>query len=307
MVHPEIHSMSKRSDSAPPAEMSSRQFRGHEGIRLAADAWGDPLNPPVVLFHGGGQTRHSWSETASRLAADGWYSVSVDLRGHGESEWSQTGEYHHIAFALDVIAIAEAFDRPPVLVGASLGGIASLLATSIAEAPIASGLVLVDIATQMERAGATRIIDFMRSRPDGFSSVEEAADAVAAYNPHRKRPSDLSGLRKNLRQRDDGRFRWHWDPRFLEGPSQSDRLPPKFHDPQLLEKAARALTIPTLLVRGRLSDLLSQEGADAFLEQVPHARFADVSGAGHMVAGDRNDRFAAAVRDFLADEVREGP
>jgi pimeloyl-ACP methyl ester carboxylesterase len=148
----------------------------------------------------------------------------------------------------------------------------------------------------MEFSGAARIIAFMASAPDGFASVEEAADAVSRYNPHRPRPKDLRGLARNLRQRDDGRYTWHWDPAFIEGRHTTTE---RMHDPDLLDRAARSLRVPTLLVRGRMSDLLSEEGAKTFLAQVPHAKFVDVSGAGHMVAGDENDAFTAAVIDFL--------
>jgi pimeloyl-ACP methyl ester carboxylesterase len=279
------------------------RFEVGEGLGLAADAVGSPADPPVVLLHGGGQTRHSWSATADALAEAGWYAVSVDMRGHGESDWSPTGDYTHTSFTDDTLRVARSFETPPVLVGASLGGIASLLALgTVADEPrpLARALVLVDIATRMEPGGAERIISFMASRPEGFADLEEAADAVASYNPHRRRPRSLEGLAKNLRKHPDGRYRWHWDPAFIEGRHETGE---RMHDPDLLERAARSLRLPTLLVRGRLSDLLSQEGADAFLAQVPHARFADVSGAGHMVAGDQNDVFASAVLDFLAAEL----
>ena len=273
-----------------------RRFEGSQGVRLAADGFGDPSHRPALLFHGGGQTRHSWSGTARRLAEAGWYAVSVDLRGHGESEWDPDGSYHHERFRDDVIAVARSFDEPPALIGASLGGISSLLAIEEAGNALARALVLVDIATRMEEAGSERIMDFMRGGLDGFASLEEVADAVAAYNPHRPRPKDISGLEKNLRLCEDGRYRWHWDPAFLEvDPDTSD----KFVTPDLLDGAARSLTLPTLLVRGKVSDLLSEEGAQTFLELVPHAEFADVAGAGHMVAGDRNDLFTQAVVDFL--------
>lgn len=282
---------------------SALRFEVGEGLGLAADAVGSPADPPVVLLHGGGQTRHSWSATADALAEAGWYAVSVDMRGHGESDWSPTGDYTHTSFTDDTLRVARSFETPPVLVGASLGGIASLLALgTVADEPrpLARALVLVDIATRMEPGGAERIISFMASRPEGFADLEEAADAVASYNPHRRRPRSLEGLAKNLRKHPDGRYRWHWDPAFIEGRHETGE---RMHDPDLLERAARSLRLPTLLVRGRLSDLLSQEGADAFLAQVPHARFADVSGAGHMVAGDQNDVFASAVLDFLAAEL----
>jgi len=226
----------------------------------------------------------------------------------GESAWSPGGHYHHSDFAADAVAVAKTLDRP-VLVGASLGGISALLAIALGGEEIASALILVDIATRMERSGASRIVDFMLSRPDGFASLDEVADAIAAYNPHRPRPKDLKGLEKNLRRGDDGRWHWHWDPAFLAeprriSPQELEQTEHKVTDSSVLDAAARDLTLPTLLVRGRMSDLLSEAGARTFLAQVPHAKFTDVSGAGHMVAGDRNDLFTNAVLEFLEDEVR---
>ncbi len=268
---------------------------GHGGIPLVADAWGDPEAPPVVLLHGGGQTRHAWGGTAATLAREGWYAVSLDLRGHGESGWAPDGDYSVDAFVRDVQAWVDGFRVRPVLVGASLGGISALLAEGEAKQSLCAALVLVDIAARIERDGAVRIIEFMQAQPEGFASLDAAADAVAAYLPHRKRPRDLSGLARNLRQGADGRWRWHWDPDFLA----PGRGPRPGEEPLRLERAARALRIPTLLVRGRLSDLLSEAGAQHFLSLVPHARFADVREAGHMVAGDRNDLFTDAVVAFL--------
>jgi non-heme chloroperoxidase len=276
-------------------EARSLRLPASRGVTLAADAWGDPSAPPVLLLHGGGQTRHAWGGTAEALAREGWYAVSVDLRGHGESDWAPEGDYSVEGFVADVHACAATFATRPVLVGASLGGIAALLAEGEADAPLSSALVLVDIAVRIEPAGAQRIIAFMQARPEGFASLQEAADAVASYLPHRRRPSDLSGLERNLRRGDDGRLRWHWDPAFLR-PGQGPR---PGQDPARLERAARRLRVPTLLVRGRLSDLLSEEGARHFLEIAPSTRFVDVSGAGHMVAGDRNDLFCDAVVEFL--------
>ena len=266
------------------------------GVTLAADAYGPDDGTPVVLFHGGGQTRHAWGGTARLLGDKGWRATTVDLRGHGDSEWSPDGEYDLDVFAADVTAVARAQRRPPALIGASLGGIASLAA--LAAAPeIATALVLVDVAPRMEPDGIQRISDFMTGNPDGFGSLDEVADAIAAYNPHRPRPKDLSGLRKNVRLGDDGRWHWHWDPRFLGGPAPDE--PRSVRNEERLEAAARSLTLPTLLVRGKASDVLSVEGARHLQSLVPHAELVDVAGAGHMVAGDRNDAFNGAVVTFL--------
>jgi pimeloyl-ACP methyl ester carboxylesterase len=275
-----------------------------DGLTLTADVYGDEGAPPVVLLHGGGQTRHAWGTTARVLAEKGWRAYSVDLRGHGDSEWAADGDYSLEAFARDVDALATSFDQLPALVGASLGGISSLTAIADATAPIATALVLVDVAPRIEATGVARIGVFMTEHIDGFASLDEVADAVAAYNPHRPRPSDLSGLRKNVRQREDGRWYWHWDPQFVLGKfGSTDETRSSMTEPGRLVAAAKKITIPTLLVRGRMSDLLSEEGAQELLELVPHARLVDVAGAGHMVAGDRNDLFNDAVVTFL-DEVR---
>ena len=240
-----------------------------------------------------------------QLADAGWRAFTIDLRGHGESEWAPDGDYRLDAFAGDVREISLALDRPPVLVGASLGGISSLTAIAECEPPnsIAAALVLVDVAPRIEPSGVERIGSFMLDRLDeGFGSLDEVADAIAAYNPHRPRPTDLTGLQKNLRRRDDGRWVWHWDPAFVSGRfGSSDETRSSLVDPGRLELAARALTVPTLLVRGRVSDLLSEEGAQELLRLVPHARLVDVAGAGHMVAGDRNDLFNEAVVSFLGE------
>ena len=287
-----------------PLAHESLRFDVGGGVELVADAWGDADAQPVVLLHGGGQTRHAWSGTGRTLARAGWYAVAVDQRGHGESAWAPDGDYEPQRFAADVVDVARRLPAPPVLVGASLGGMASLQAIDMAAPGVARGLVLVDIATRMESDGIARIFEFMTAKPEGFASLEEAADAVAAYNHHRRRPEDVSGLAKNLRRGEDGRWRWHWDPRFLAGKHVHKVTGPE--RTRGLDEMVRRLAVPTLLVRGRMSDVLSEEGARHFLSLAPHAAYADITDAGHMVAGDRNDAFTEAVVDFLR-RARLGP
>ena len=283
-----------------PVGSEVRRVRTPAGLSLVLERFGDPSGrPTVLLLHGGGQTRHSWSGTAGQVAARGYEAWTMDLRGHGDSDWAPDGDYTTEAMVEDLDGVCAEIGRPPVLVGASMGGIVGLVSEGSLRPGRLHGLVLVDIATQLESAGIERIVGFMSAAPDGFATLDEAADAIAAYRPDRPRPGNVDGLRKNLRRGGDGRWRWHWDPAFLSSKSREGR-----RDANALGDAARNLTVPTLLVRGRMSDMLSLEGVATFRAQCPHADFVDIAEAGHMVVGDRNDAFTAAVIDFV-DQLPE--
>ncbi len=262
------------------------------GVEIAADVAGRPGAPTVVLGHGGGQTRHSWDKAEHQLADAGYYAINYDLRGHGDSDWSPDGGYAIETRARDLIAVAGVGSGPFALVGASLGGLTALMAACLGFEPAA--LVLVDIVPKMSQKGVAKIRSFMTANPDGFVSLEEAADAISAYYPDRPRPGDLSGLNKNLRLHPDGRYRWHWDLRMMT----DQRADPR-HMTELLDAADWTDRVPTLLVRGMKSDIVDDEGVADLRRRVPHLEIADIRGAGHMVAGDRNDEFNAAVIEFL--------
>ena len=167
--------------------------------------------------------------------------------------------------------------------------------------PIASAVILVDIAPRVNHAGTAVIHNFMHSAPHGFASLEEAADAIAAYLPHRPRPTDNSGLLKNLRLRSDGRYYWHWDPMLVQ------LAPESIADGyERMAAAARNITVPTLLVRGGKSELLTDESVEDFMVLQPTAEYQVIHGAHHMVAGDRNTAFSAAVVEFMQRRVNHG-
>ena len=274
------------------------RWPGYGGVTLAGDSWGPPDGPLILLQHGGGQTRHAWKGAGQTLGSAGYHAIAFDARGHGDSDWAPDGVYGQDMMVRDLKCLLAALDsRRPVLVGASMGGGVSLVAAGEDHVD-ATALVLVDIAPRIEPEGVKKIQSFMAQRPDGFASLEEVAAAISTYQPHRERPRSLDGLAKNVRLRDDGRYYWHWDPKYRAG--RGHRL----DDRQArLEACARNLQLPTLLVRGGLSDILSEEGARSFLELCPHSEYVSVSGAAHMVAGDRNDIFAGAVIEFLGRTV----
>ncbi|MHB2264919.1 alpha/beta fold hydrolase [Aliihoeflea sp. PC F10.4] len=283
------------------------EFRGSEDNALIGSLW-DGGGQPVLLLHGGGQTRHAWQRTAEHLAEKGKRAITLDIRGHGESDWVPSGNYTFLHYAEDlrtlIVDLERRFGERPAIVGASLGGLASLLAES-RFGPLIDSLVLVDIVPQMNPAGVARIIGFMGSRlEDGFGSLEEAADEIAAYLPNRRRPRSLDGLGKNLRLGEDGRFRWHWDPAFVRGETSIDTNGEALLT-GVLEKLPE-LDLPILLVRGMQSELVDEAAARSFVARAANARYVDIGGAGHMVAGDRNDLFSSAVIAFFEEQAR-GP
>lgn len=283
------------------------EWLGHGRLLLKGTYWkhkNEGLGP-VIFLHGGGQTRHAWTGTAERLASHGFDVLTFDTRGHGDSEWALDGDYSVDTLIDDASALLQLEQRTPILVGASMGGITAML--GVGEQRLrCQALVLVDIAPRIEHKGVARIVSFMRGYPEGFSSLEEARSAVIAYNPHRQQAGDSKGLHKNLRLCHDGRYRWHWDPRLLDHPERADPTQMELQQERRIT-AARHIQVPTLLIRGSKSDIVSDDGVRELRELIPHADIVELPQAGHMVAGDRNDIFSEAILTFLTDIKQTAP
>lgn len=278
--------------------MQQRTFTGAHGQTIAAEAVGE--GPPVLLAHGGGQTRAAWSKVSGALAKAGYQAIAIDMRGHGESEWSPSGAYHFSDFAADLIAIADTLQGKPAVVGASLGGLAGLLAEGELRPGVFASLTLVDVTPQLEPEGVAHIIGFMAAHIEkGFANADEAAAAIGAYLPHRKQRGPSETLERYLRKCDDGRLRWHWDPRFI---TAANRPSPEDSEARFTA-AARQLRLPVHLIRGGSSNLVTVEAARQFLAFAPHATYTDIADAGHMVVGDRNDAFTEAIVQFLREQA----
>ena len=277
---------------------------GHEGLSLSASVVGVEGGPPVLLAHGGGQTRRAWRGVARLLGTRGFCATALDMRGHGESSWAPNGAYSIHDFAEDLVAVARHFGRRPHLIGASLGGLAGLIAEGDIAPGTFSSLTLVDITPRMEAVGVDRIVGFMSAHArEGFASPEEAAKIISEYLPHRPSRTASVGLQAYLRRKENGRYYWHWDPAFIEGVTRSRTSDGKWkdHGRDAFSAAAASLRLPVHLIRGGSTDLVSPEAAAHFLELAPHAEFSDIADATHMVAGDKNDAFGQAILRFLGN------
>lgn len=291
-----VISASAPSPVVPRVVQRVEYLTASDGLRLACEHFGDETSPSLVFAHGFGQTRHAWDDTATTLAQSGWHCLTADARGHGDSGWRADGHYDYAQLIDDLVQLARASTSSiglrPILIGASMGGLLGLSAQ--AQSAAFRALVLVDITPRWEAAGVARILDFMRAHPWGFANLDEAADAIALYLPHRSRRKSPERLRQMLIAGDDGRLRWHWDPQLLDFvAADSEPLQSALLD------AARGIDVPALLISGERSDVVSAATIREFLEHVPHARHVRVEKATHMVAGDSNAAFTRSLLDFI--------
>ncbi|NII12106.1 alpha/beta hydrolase [Oleiagrimonas sp. C23AA] len=281
--------LSDKLDDAPV-----RYLKRADGVRLAWRELGPRQQRSVLFAHGFGQTHQAWAGSMQALADTGMHCVGFDARGHGLSDRQPGGDYAMRTFIDDLDAMARAQAQPPVLIGASMGGLLGLAVAGECSSPPFSALVLVDITPRWRPEGVARILSFMRAYPDGFASLEEAAEAVAAYMPHRAATKTHAQLSPLLREGADGRLRWHWDPALLDTVAEQGEA----HQPRLME-AARAIRMPVLLLSGGRSEVVGEDHVQEFMQLVPHARHVQLPAATHMVAGDANDAFTREITKFV--------
>ncbi|TAL90048.1 MAG: alpha/beta hydrolase [Rhodanobacter sp.] len=273
---------------------SSERFRSAD-LNLGVQTRNPGGSPCLLFAHGFGQTRGAWNGAASALASAGCRCVTFDARGHGESDWVLHGDYRIDQFADDMLRLAATQPQPPILVGASMGGLLGMVIAGETRPVPFCALVLVDITPRWETAGVERILGFMQAHPDGFAGYAEAAEQIAAYLPQRRERKSEQQLRPLLREGSDGRLRWHWDPALLAGGvvGESER-----YQPRLLAAAAK-IEIPVLLLSGARSDVVSRATVEEFLHLVPQTQHVELPQATHMLAGDANDAFTREVIHYV--------
>jgi len=258
------------------------------GLRFHFLDWGTAGRPPVLLLHGGAQTAHSWDEVAPDLATD-HHVLALDQRGHGDSDRAPGGAYRRADFVADIGGFLD--DRgwsAATLIALSMGGLNSI-AFAASHPDRVRGLVVVDVAPTVERAGRDAIARQLMRRD--FDSFEDAVKAAHAFNPRRTLENIRERLRHALRQTSDGRWTYKFDPAVF-GAADLEL--------EALWDEVRRIRAPTLLVRGAESPILAAETAERFRRELPGCSVAEVSGAGHSVMGDNPAGFVAAVRPFLA-------
>lgn len=272
------------------------QFEGIGGTRIAASEFGPVDGFPVLLIGGMGQTRHSWKRTARQLADGGRRAITIDLRGHGDSDWSADSNYGYDRTAGDIIAIMRQIGRPVALIGASLGGKIALVAASRTEPGECAALIIVDTVPRTNAEGVAGATRFLRAPVEGFSSLHEAAALVSrSRGAPPPTPEAEERLRRNMRQDVAGRWHWHWDPAWMDR-EQGIGIAVAT---DFLEACAAKVKMPVLLSRGGESDVVDDAGEAAFRTLVPQLETVTIAGAAHMIVGDSNEAFAEEAIRFL--------
>lgn len=268
--------------------------------------WGSSTAPAVLAMHGGGQTAYMFEDIGATLR-DARHVIAIDLPGHGESDsLVDTEGVSRQELAATVPGVLDEFGlRPVAIIGASLGGIVAMTLAA-ARPELVSAIVLIDVGHRLEPEGVARIIEFM-TKHESFGTLEEAGAAIAEYLPNRK-PSPPERLKRNLRQRPDGRWVWkHSLGRISRERMENIRDTDWENDILVgLDAEAATIQIPVLVLRGASSDVLSSDGATEVASILPNARVATIASAGHLAAGDNPASTANLIREFL-DEVLPVP
>jgi pimeloyl-ACP methyl ester carboxylesterase len=265
------------------------------GIRLHYLDWGRGDHPGLLFLHGGALTAHTWDLVCLALRAQ-FHCVAVDLRGHGDSEWSPTLDYGPDAHARDVGGLIERLDlERVVLVGQSLGGLSAMrYAAAAADQP--AGVVMVDVGPKVKSSGVRRVADFVMGDP-GDGSVEDFVRRARAFNPRRDPRLLRYSLLHNLRPTGDRGWTWKYDRRALT----PDYFAAVRRELEKLCDVGKAVACPALVVRGAESDALSDGDVSSFAASLPGGRCTTVENAGHNVQGDNPRGLAGALARFLAE------
>jgi esterase len=264
-----------------------------QGRRYHYTEWGAATAPPVVMLHGVTGHARTWDDE-SRLLAARYRVLALDQRGHGDTDPAPGADYSDTALLADLEAFVAALGLDRIsMVALSLGGRVAINYAGHHPAAV-ERLVIVDIGPEIAPAGGARVGQMMATSPERFETLAEVVTHMRANAPLYTDALLRQRAEHAVRPLPGGGFTWKYD-RALRDAIRQGRL----RLPADLWGEWRAITCPTLLVRGALSDVLSEEMAKRMAEELPTARLVVVPGAGHTVPGDQPAQFQSLLREFL--------
>ncbi|MDA0351913.1 MAG: alpha/beta fold hydrolase [Chloroflexi bacterium] len=264
------------------------------GLRFHYSDWPSrqPGAPTLLLLHGYTGHARSWDAFAE-LMTDRYRVIALDQRGHGETGWAAPDQYLNAHMVSDVREFVAALGLEDfALLGLSMGGRVAIHYAGERPEGLAK-LVIVDIGPETVASGAARIQAGAQTA-DVFDSPDEAWAQQRASNPRPPEANHRYRVEHNLMQTDDGKWTWRYD-KALRDPSNPRPRPTTEEG----WAAVRNINVPTLVLRGELSDILAADIAQHMADEIPDARLIEVKDSGHSIPLDRPDEFAEAVRTFL--------
>jgi pimeloyl-ACP methyl ester carboxylesterase len=261
-----------------------------DGVRLAASAWGDPRAHPVLFFHGHGQTRRIWSIAAQVVAKGGYRALSIDLRGHGDSDWAPDRNYAIEAYGRDIVRVIDQLDRRVSMVGVSRGGWVAHLAAAW-RPDNTRLLVLCDMAPNISIEAPRAYRRFFDLSRRGYRTLAEAAEDLRAHLGYAV--ANPAQIRGGLRER-DGLLHWHWDPA-SGAPEHFEVEPTRTR----LVAEVRDLRCPVVLLRSGQNSMVTDEKLREFKALTPQLIVEEAPGLRHILTLRDNPWIGRRVIDHL--------
>ena len=248
--------------------------------------------PDLVLLHGYTGHCRSWDAFANVMSKQ-YRVLALDQRGHGETEWAPADQYGTMEMVADLDAFVSALRLERfVLLGLSMGGMVAIAYAGARPVQLAR-LVIVDIAPEIAAEGIQNIQQSV-ARSDVFDTVEDAFRRARADNPVPPEGHHYDRVRASLMRTDEGKWTYRYERALRDPGSQRLRL--------TVEEgwdAVASFNVPTLLIRGEHSPLLSRDVADKFVSIAKNSQLVEVPGSGHPVPLDKPEGFLDAVQTFL--------
>jgi pimeloyl-ACP methyl ester carboxylesterase len=257
--------------------------------------------PPVICLHGLTRNARDFEELAERLSP-AWRVLCPEMRGRGDSEYArEAASYNPLQYVEDLLALLEeaGIDRF-VAVGTSLGGLMTMLLALQVPERIAAA-VINDVGPRLEPAGLERIKSYVgqgRSFPTWVHAARALEEVQGVSHPVQDLPFWIEAAKRVMTLSSNGRIVFDYDMKIAE---PFARLDPAAEQANMWPALEALAGRPVVIVRGAVSDLLSEETLAGMLARLPEAEAITVQGVGHApnLAGpdvfDAIDRLLARV------------
>ena len=260
-------------------------------VKLHYIDYGNPGNAPMVLVHGMCGHAHTWDIFANSVK-EYFHVIAPDLRGHGESSWSE--QYHLRDYVADLECLIDTLQLSElVLIGHSLGGIIATVYAANNPGKVKE-LVIIDIGPEIKAEG----VDFRNREwavePPSYNSMDEAIEYARRIHPYHADNYIKNDLSYGLKHVGEGKLVYKYDRKVRETEWQS---------PEWLWDYIKMIVCPALVIHGTESDLLAGEVARQMAATLAFGSVVDIERAAHTVQGDSPEEFESAIKRFLAENT----